>query len=152
MTKLAHRAAALLLAAFFAGHTVGTFAGRSLGPAADAVLLSMRTVRFDFNGTDRTLGEILFGHGLLVSLYLLGSALLAWRLSSTDDRRWPTVAPIAWGLALAQVATAGVAATCFFAGPAVITATAAGLLLAGNLGAARRASGAAFAPTRGSPR
>jgi hypothetical protein len=92
----------------------------------------MRTVHFDFNGADRTLGEIFLGHGLVVTVYLLGSALVAWTVAGVERERWPTVAPIAWGLALAQVATACIAGRYFFAGPAVLTGLAALLLLAGN--------------------
>jgi hypothetical protein len=141
--KLTHRGAAMLLLLFCAGHTVGTFGGRSPAPEADSVLVAMRTVRFDFNGVDRTFYDIFFGHALLVSVYLFGSAFVAWFLASVKHEHWPAVAPMAWGLAVAQLVTATVAGMYFFAGPAVLSGLAGALLVIGNLRATalRRSSG-----------
>jgi len=91
--KLSHRGAAALLLLFGAGHTVGTFRGRSPAPEADSVLVAMRTVRFDFKGVERTFYDLFFGHALLVSVYLLGSAFVAWFLASVEQEHWPAVAP-----------------------------------------------------------
>jgi hypothetical protein len=135
--KLTHRVAAALLLLFCAGHTGGTLLGRSPAREADVVLETMRTVRFDFHGISRSFYELFLGHGLLVSLYLAFSALVAWTLSSLEVELWPSVAPIAWGLAVAQVLSALVAWAYFFPGPAIITSIAALLLAAGNLRTAR---------------
>ena len=131
--KLTHRAAAALLLLFCAGHTVGTLLGRSPAPEADVVLETMRTVRFDFHGVNRSFYELFLGHAHLVSLYLAFSALIAWTLSSLEVELWSSVAPIAWGLAVAQVLTAVVAWAYFFPGPAIITSVAALMLVAGNV-------------------
>jgi hypothetical protein len=138
--KLAYRGAAVLILLFCAGHTVGSIAGRSPGGAADAVLVAMRDVHFDFKGSDRTFYEIFFGYELLVTFYLAGSALLALWLARADEERWRFVAPIAWGLAAAQLATAAVVWACFFIGPAVLTSLATILLV---VGAVRGSQGAA---------
>ena len=123
--KLTHRAAAALLLLFCAGHTVGSLLGRSPAPEADVVLETMRTVRFDFHGVSRSFYELFLGHAHLVSLYLAFSALVAWTLSSLEVELWSSVAPIAWGLAVAQILSALVAWAYFFPGPAIITSLAA---------------------------
>lgn len=134
--KIAYRSAAILLLLFCGGHTVGTLAGRSPSPEADPVLTAMRTVRFDFNGVERTMFEIFFAHALLVSVFLLLSVLLAWTLSAVEPERWRPMAPIAWGLALAQGVAAFLTWRYFFVGPAVLTTIAAMLVT----GAALRGS------------
>ena len=132
--RLLYRIASVLLLLFCAGHTVGSLSGRSPDPAADAVLRSMRTVEFDFNGSQRTLYDIFFGFSMIVALFLLASALVAWRISSIAADQWATVAPLAWGLFAVQVVTAILAWRYFFAGPAVLTSLSALFL---GLGAAR---------------
>src|SRR5262245_39507132 len=104
--KLCYRAASMLLLFYCLGHTGGSLSGRSVGREGDAVLEAMRTVRFDFNGVQRTFYDFFFAFSTIVSLYLAASALLAWVLSSVDVERSATVAPIAWGLFAAHVATA----------------------------------------------
>ncbi|NUO51588.1 MAG: hypothetical protein HOV80_22255 [Polyangiaceae bacterium] len=125
----------MLVLLFCVGHTVGSLLGRSPAPEAEPVLLAMRTVHFDFKGADRTLDDIFFGLGLLVSLHLLVSVLVALRVASADASQWAIVAPFAWGLCATQAVTAAVAARYFFAGPAVLCGVAALLF---GVGAARR--------------
>jgi hypothetical protein len=136
--KITHRIAAVLLLLFCIGHTVGTIAGRSPAPEAEPALRAMRAVHFDFHGVDRTFYGLFVGHALLVSVYLAASALLAWKLSNVEAARWHTIATAAWGLAIAQIATAVVAWLYFFPGPALLTSAAAVLLLAGNASAVRK--------------
>jgi hypothetical protein len=145
--KLTHRVAAALLALFCAGHTVGILLGKSPSPAATPVLEAMRTVHFPFNGADRTFAQILLGHGLIVSLFLASSAVLAWRLATVGVAQWSSVAALAWGLVVAHALSAAVAWTCFFAGPATLTTAAVGLMFVGNLRMARTAARSAPAGT-----
>src|SRR3954453_23662183 len=114
MPRITHRIAAGLLALFCGGHTTGLLANRSPSPGADAVLEAMRTVHFQLNGADRTFERIFFGHGVLVSLYLAASALLAWKLATVAAASWSSFSSLAWGLVVAQVFTAVIAFTCFF--------------------------------------
>jgi len=131
--RVTHRIAAVLLFVFCAGHTAGTVLGRSPAPAADAVLSAMRTVHFDFHGVDRTFYNMFLGLAALTSVYLAGSALFAWMLSSVDAAAWRTVRAPAWALAIAQLGTATVAWLAFFPGPALLSSAAVVLLIVGNV-------------------
>jgi hypothetical protein len=137
VTRITHRVAAILILLFAAGHTVGSLLGRSPAPEADPVLEAMRTVHFRFNGADRTFEQIFFGFGLVMSIYLVACAFLAWRLARVGAASWPTFAALAWGLAGVQVITAIVAWKYFFAGPGLLTTAAALLLIVGNVRMAR---------------
>jgi hypothetical protein len=130
------RIAAYLLVLFCAGHTLGgMLAQRSLGLAADAVFASMKAVHFDFNGSTCSWYGFWFGFGLMVSVFLLFSAFVAWRLDAVRPESWPAVSAIAWGLVATYACTAVLSWAYFFAGPAVI-ATLVTLLLA--IGASRK--------------
>lgn len=130
------RIATYLLVLFFAGHTLGgMLAQRSLGLAADAVFASMKAVHFDFNGSTCSWYGFWFGFGLMVSVFLLFSAVVAWRLDAVRPESWPAVSAIAWALVAAYACTAVLSWAYFFAGPGVI-ATLVTLLLA--VGASRK--------------
>jgi len=118
---LVYRVAACLLFLFFAGHTLGSFAGRAPAPAAAPVLDAMKSVHFDFHASSRTFYEIFFGYGLIVSMFLLSLAVTAWRLSAIDPQRTQNAAFSAWWLFAVGLGTAGAAWRYFFIGPAVIT-------------------------------
>jgi len=130
---LVYRVAACLLLLFFAGHTAGSFAGSAPAPAAAPVLDAMKAVHFDFHGSARTFYDIFFGHGLIVSMFLLSSAVAAWRLSAIDPQRSQSAALPAWWLFAVGLGTAGVAWRYFFIGPAVITTLATACLGLGAL-------------------
>jgi len=131
--SLVYRVAACLLFLFFAGHTVGSFAGSSPAPAATPVLDAMKTVPFDFHGSTRTFYDIFFAYGLIVSLFLFLSAVAAWRMSSVDPRRFHAAEPLAWWLFAVQLVTASLAWKYFFVGPAAITTLATVCLAVGAL-------------------
>jgi hypothetical protein len=130
------RIAATLLVLFCAGHTIGgMLSQRSLGLASDVVFASMKAVHFTFNGSTCTWYGFWLGFGLMVSVFLLFSAFLAWRLDGVRPESWPVVSPIAWALAASYACTAALSWAYFFAGPGVI-ATAVTLLLV--MGAIRK--------------
>jgi hypothetical protein len=135
------RIASALLIVFFFGHTFGGMSGRrSFGPASDAVLAAMKTVRFDFNGSSVTWYGFWLGFGLTVSVYLLLAAVVAWQLERVPPASWSLVSVIAWSLVGAMGGTAALSFAYFFAGPGVI-ATLVTVLLA--IGAVRKARAAA---------
>ncbi len=122
-----YKLATYLLLLFFVGHTFGgMLAQRSMGPASDAVFEAMKTVHFDFNGSDSTWYGFWFGFGLMASVYLVMTAFIIWWLDRVPTTEFRWAAPIAWALTAAQAATAVLSTLYFFAGPAsfgvVITA------------------------------
>jgi hypothetical protein len=131
-----YRIATYLLLLFCLGHTAGgMLSHKSLGPAADAVFASMKAVHFNFNGADCTYYGFWLGFGLMVSVFLLFSAVVAWCLGSVKPAHWPSVAPIAWALFASHVCNVVLSWTWFFAGPGVLSTVIAALL---GIGAYRR--------------
>jgi hypothetical protein len=126
------RLASYLLVFFFLGHTLGGMLGqKSLGPASDVVFELMKTTHFTFNGSDSTWYGFWFGFGLMASVFLAFCAFLCWKLD--DPRLWPSVAPVAWALAVAQALTAYLSFRYFFVGPGVFATLATLCIIAGAL-------------------
>src|SRR5262249_33955742 len=135
------RIAAALLVVFFLGHTGGgMLAQKSLGLASDVVFASMKAVHFNFNGSDCTWYGFWFGFGLMVSAFLLFSAIVAGQLDKVRPDHWPSVSVIAWALVASQLATALLSFKYFFLGPALLGLAAAVLLAVGTLRKRSRAA------------
>jgi uncharacterized membrane protein YedE/YeeE len=120
------RAAAGLLLVFAASHTFGGFLfPSSNGPAADAVLASMKSTHFDFFGSDCTFYGFHMGLGLMVSMYLVLSIVIAWILGDERVAQNPAVKegqrPVAWALLVSHVGTMILSWKYFFVGPGVIS-------------------------------
>ena len=114
------RSATYLLILYCVAHTAGgMLAQESLGPQADAVFALMKSVRFDFNGATSTWYGFWFGFGMMVSVFLLLLALIAWQLGEVPPTAWPAVSAIAWALAAAHAVTAVLSWKYFFLGPAL---------------------------------
>jgi hypothetical protein len=134
-----YRIAAVLLVIFCSSHTIGgLLTPQDYGPAANAVLVSMQSVHFDFFGSDCTFDGIRMGLGLMVSVFLVVSAFIAWHLGSPRVRANPAVVremrPIALSLVLAYVATTALSWRYFFVVPVTLSAAITGLLGWGLLG------------------
>ena len=128
------RIATYLLVLFFLGHTGGgMLAQKSLGPAADTVFTAMKTVHFDFNGSDCTWYGFWFGFGLTVSVFLLLSAVISWQLDSVSREQWPAVSVIAWALVGSHVVNTALSFKYFFVGPGIFGTAVVGLMTAGSL-------------------
>jgi hypothetical protein len=133
-----YRIATYLLVFFFLGHTGGgMIAQKSLGPESDAVFSAMKSVRFVLNGSTCTWYGFWFGFGLITSVFLLLSAVIAWQLDRVPPSSWPVVSTIAWAFFASQVANAILAWLYFFAGPGIF-ATLVSVLAA--MGALRKQS------------
>lgn len=125
----AFRLAAYVLVLFFLGHTMGALVNLpSFGPQGDAVLAAMRSTAFRCQTSTCTWFGFYMGFGILVSIFLLASAYIAWYLGGLDRSRQRALAPIAWTLFLSHAANAVVAWTYFFIAPQVF-ATVLALLL-----------------------
>jgi hypothetical protein len=136
-----YRIAAYLLVFFCAGHTAGgMLSQKSLGPGADAVFAAMKSVRFNFNGATVTWYGFWFAFGLMLSVLLLFSAVVAWRLDSVEPKSWPVVSTIAWALVASHVCNAILSWVYFFAGAGLLATAIAMLLVAGAFGKERAAA------------
>jgi len=74
-----YRIAAVLLLLFAVGHTLGF---RQSDPkwGVDALLGSMRSIRFDVQGFNRTYWDLFVAAGFSVGVFYLFAAILAWQL------------------------------------------------------------------------
>jgi uncharacterized protein YndB with AHSA1/START domain len=125
----AFRLAAYILVLFFLGHTMGALVNLpSFGAEGDAVLAAMRSTAFRCQTSTCTWFGFYMGFGILVSIFLLASAYIAWYLGGLDRMRQRALSPIAWTLFLSHAANAVVAWTYFFIA-AQVFATALALLL-----------------------
>ena len=93
------RIAAVLLLLFAALHTIGF---RQVDPAwgVDAVVRSMQSTRFNIMGSSRSYWELFGGFGLIVSVFLVFTAVLAWQLASLPRQTWVFMHGTAWALVL----------------------------------------------------
>jgi hypothetical protein len=129
--KTLYRVAAVLFLLFAAGHTAGFLTFRPTAPDALAVLDGMNRVRFDISGTTASWMGFYTGFGLFVSVYLLFSALLAWRLGSAGKVEANMVRTVGWMLFAVQLVNIGLCLRYF--GPVQAAFAAA---CAGSVGAA----------------
>ncbi|RKH54244.1 hypothetical protein D7X55_10175 [Corallococcus sp. AB049A] len=114
------RCATYLLLLYCAAHTAGgMLAQASLGAEADAVFAQMKSVSFDFNGAASTWYGFWFGFGMMVSVFLVLSAVIAWQLDNVPVDSWRAVSGMAWALAVAHAVTALLSWKYFFMGPTV---------------------------------
>ena len=89
---------------------------------------AMKRVQFNFNGSTCTWYGFWFALGLMVSVFLLFSAIAAWQLDKVPVESWPIVSAIAWALVVSHVCNAVLSWAYFFVG-AGLMATAVALLL-----------------------
>jgi len=107
MAKPLYRIAAVLLFLFAAGHTAGFLTFRPKTADALAVLEGMKRVQFDFGGASATWMGHYTGFGLLVSAYLLFSAMLAWFLGNAKEIEMAIARTLAWTLVAFQLVNIG---------------------------------------------
>jgi hypothetical protein len=96
-----HRIAAYLLALGTLGHTLGGMGktarrGPEAGPEADAVLATMRSLHFRWQGADCTWYGFWMGNGLAVSALLLLAVTVLWVLGGLQPGVRRAVLAVAW--------------------------------------------------------
>jgi hypothetical protein len=96
------RIAAVLLLIFAVLHTIGF---RQVDPAwgVDAVVHAMQSTHFNIMGSSRSYWELFGGFGLLVSVFLVFAAVLAWQLAGLPRPAFVFMRGIAWTLVLCFV-------------------------------------------------
>ena len=122
--KLPFRLAAGIFLLFAIGHTFGFLTFSPPSPAGRDVLDQMKRVPFDFGGTQATWWGLFKGFGISISVTLLFSAILTWRLSR--DNSDPSLCrTIAWLLCVNQVAGIAVCLAFFGVVQAIFSAASA---------------------------
>ena len=102
--KVRYRITAVLFLLFAAGHTAGFLTFHPKATNALAVQEAMQRVQFAAGGTIVSWNNFYTGFGLFVSVYLLFSAFLAWRLSEANATEANMARTVAWMLFAVQLA------------------------------------------------
>ena len=94
-----YRIAAVLLLLFAIGHTLGF---RQSDPkwGVDALLDSMRSIRFDVQGFRRTYWDLFEAAGFSVGVFYVFAAILAWQLGGLPAANLALMRGTAWAFAL----------------------------------------------------
>ncbi len=113
------RAAAVLLALFFLGHTAAVLLpAKSSGPQEDAVLQAMKGFHFDAMGRDRTIWDFWQGFNFFTSVALAILVVLTWQLAGLARQDPARARPFALSLGIGLAAMAWVCWRFFFVAPA----------------------------------
>src|SRR3954454_2818583 len=93
-----YRIAAVLLLLFAAGHTLGF---RQSDPkwGVDALLGSMRSIRFDVQGFNRSYWDLFVAAGFSLGVLYLFAAVLAWQLGGLPAATLALLRGTAWAFA-----------------------------------------------------
>jgi hypothetical protein len=122
------RLASYVLVLYALGHTMGAVVNTpSFGVASDAVVIAMKSVHVEAQGSDCTWYGFYRGFGIIVTVYFLSAAAIAWHLGglAADERR--KLAVVTWTLFLGSVACVIVCWAYFFAMPLLFALAAAAL-------------------------
>jgi len=116
--SLLYRIAAVLILLFDIGHTAG-FPWSD--PKWGVDLHSIQSSRFDVLGSSRTYWDFYIGFGLIVTVFLLLAAVLAWQLGSLPEESRTRMRGSAWALVLCFGAIAVLNWRYFFIIPVVFS-------------------------------
>jgi hypothetical protein len=105
-----------VLAFFTIGHTIG-FLSPPKELQAAAVAETMRSVRFDVMGSDRSYWDFYRGFGLFLSVNLAMGSVIAWQLSGISRRSPRQALPMTITLDIVCVASTLLSWWFFFAAP-----------------------------------
>jgi hypothetical protein len=115
-----YRISAVLILLFDVGHTFGF---RQSDPkwGVDALVGSMRSIHFDYQGFSRSYWDFHVGLGLLVTVFLLFAAVLAWQLGGLPAETLTVMRGTVWALALCFLAVAILSWSYFFMVPLIFS-------------------------------
>lgn len=119
-SSLFYRIAAVLILLFAVGHTVG-FLQSDPSWGVDSLLSSMKSIHVNIQGFSRSYWEFFVGFGLLVSVFLLFAAVLAWQLGGVAAEALARMRVIAWAFALCFAVITVLSWRYFFALPLVFS-------------------------------
>jgi len=119
-TTLWLRISSIVTLLFAAGHAMGGI--RSWSPMGDnPVLQSMRTVRFETMGANRTYFDFFMGFGHTLTVMLAMQAVLLWQLAALSRTNAGRVRPLIAVIGLATAAVGMIAWRFIFPVPAVFS-------------------------------
>jgi hypothetical protein len=115
-----YRIASILLLLFAVGHTLGF---RRVDPkwGIDSLISSMRSIRFNANGFERTYWDFFVGLGLFVSVLMMFAAIIAWQFGALEPRTLAAMRLSAWGFVVCFAAVAYLSWRYFFTVPVVFS-------------------------------
>lgn len=116
-----YRIAAVLLLLFAVGHTLG-FSQIDPTWKIDAVVGSLRTTHFNFQGFDRTFWDFFVGAGCTVGVLYLCAACLAWQLGGLPAEMQARLRACGWALSVCFAAIAVVSWKFLFVIPIAFSA------------------------------
>jgi hypothetical protein len=129
-----YRFVAIVFVLFAVGHTFGFLNFKAPTPEGRAVFDSMNAVQIPVRGDVYTYGNFYRGFGLIISINMVFSAILAWWLGQVARTQTKILIPIAWAFAATQVVGVLLSVEYFSVLPAVFSVTtAAGLVWAACL-------------------
>jgi hypothetical protein len=119
--SLLYRIAAVLLALFAIGHTLGF---RQTNPAwgVGALIESMRSIHFDAQGFSRTYWDFFSAFGLFFTVFLLFAAVMAWQLGGLPAEIFARMRGTARALAVSFAAVTALSVKYAFTIPIVFSA------------------------------
>lgn len=94
-----YKIASILLILFAVGHTLGFL---QVDPewGVASLIQSMKTVRFNVNGSERTYWDFFVGFGLFVTTLMVLASVVAWQLGSVSAATLASMRITAWGFVL----------------------------------------------------
>ena len=114
------RISAVIALLFAVGHTLGGLSYWS--PMGDnPVLQSMRTVRFDTMGANRSYFDFFMGFGYSISVAMVMQAILLWQLATLAGSNAAAVRPLIVAIAVANTVSSVIAWRFIFPIPALIS-------------------------------
>jgi hypothetical protein len=122
-STLLYRIAAVVLILFALGHTVGFLTFNPPSAEGLSVREAMNHVQFQVGGgAASSYGRFYRGFGLIISVYFLFLAFLAWRMGALASTVPSAIGGIAWALVLVQLATLILSWLYFSAPPVILSA------------------------------
>jgi hypothetical protein len=119
---LLYRIVSVLFLLFAAGHTLGFLHFKPPTAAGRVVFDAMNDVHFQIGSGNFTYGGFYAGFGLLVTVYLLFSAFLAWHLGGLAGHDPQAIGALGWVFFLVQAATLVLSWIYFSVPPVVLSA------------------------------
>jgi hypothetical protein len=116
--KILLRIAAIAIAIFELGHTVGgMLLGKSRGPDEDAVMALLAAYRFDVMGSTRSHHDFYQGEGWYLSAALAAMIVICWQLSNSTIESPALVGRLSLVIAVFFATSAALCAVFFFVAP-----------------------------------
>jgi hypothetical protein len=119
------RVAAILLAIFGIGHTLGIILAPNRGPEEEAIFSAMRSFHFDVMGSSCTHWNFYQGSIFVISVAVALIVVLIWQLSNLMRTEGRQIRPLVMSLFIADVLFAVLSWIYFFPFPAILTSLAA---------------------------